>query len=106
VRATDVTNNRRKWADGQFLAIGECMIEIARSDGRSCRVGYAGDTFNTAWYARALLGAFASQHEETQRLVVLGVVRIRRHRKALPAIFGEEVAPVSSSTDEREIQLS
>ena len=36
----------------RFLAIGECMIEMApQSDGRFA-MGYAGDTFNTAWYAR------------------------------------------------------
>lgn len=40
-----------------FLSIGEAMIEI--SDGgraSTLRIGYAGDTLNTAWYARALLG--------------------------------------------------
>lgn len=38
-----------------FLSVGECMIELsARPDG-GYRLGYAGDTLNTAWYARALL---------------------------------------------------
>jgi 2-dehydro-3-deoxygluconokinase len=40
----------------RFLSIGECMIELApQSDGRY-GLGYAGDTFNTAWYARRLAG--------------------------------------------------
>lgn len=39
-----------------FLAIGECMIELAETDGGLYRRGFAGDTFNTAWYARRLLG--------------------------------------------------
>lgn len=40
-----------------FLSVGECMIELsARPDG-GYRLGYAGDTLNTAWYARALLPA-------------------------------------------------
>ncbi|SPF78004.1 sugar kinase [Pseudoprimorskyibacter insulae] len=39
-----------------FLALGECMIEIAPATDGLCRMGYAGDTFNTAWYARRLLG--------------------------------------------------
>ncbi len=38
-----------------FLCLGECMIEMAdMGDGRYRR-GFAGDTFNTAWYARRLL---------------------------------------------------
>ncbi|MTH99552.1 sugar kinase [Roseibium sp. RKSG952] len=37
-----------------FLAIGECMIELSPQDGNSLTVGFAGDTFNTAWYARRL----------------------------------------------------
>lgn len=39
-----------------FLSIGECMIEMApRADGSYSR-GFAGDTFNTAWYARRIAG--------------------------------------------------
>lgn len=41
----------------RLLSIGECMIELApEADGR-LRPGFAGDTFNTAWYARRLAGA-------------------------------------------------
>lgn len=36
----------------RFLAIGECMIEIAPDGAGKFVVGFAGDTFNTAWYAR------------------------------------------------------
>jgi len=38
-----------------FLSIGECMIELASLGGDTMRKGFAGDTFNTAWYARAFL---------------------------------------------------
>lgn len=38
-----------------FLGIGECMVEMAPAEGGLFRMGYAGDTFNTAWYARRLL---------------------------------------------------
>ena len=38
-----------------LLSIGECMIEIASLDGDRLKKGFAGDTFNTAWYARAFL---------------------------------------------------
>lgn len=38
----------------RFVAVGECMIEMSGGEGGSYRLGYAGDTFNTSWYARAL----------------------------------------------------
>jgi 2-dehydro-3-deoxygluconokinase len=38
-----------------FLSIGECMIELASLGGDRMRKGFAGDTFNTAWYAHAFL---------------------------------------------------
>lgn len=44
----------------RFVSIGEVMIEMSprgEGDGESWRMGVAGDTLNTAWYARALLGA-------------------------------------------------
>ena len=35
----------------RFLAIGECMAELSpRAQGGDYRLGFAGDTFNTAWY--------------------------------------------------------
>jgi len=38
-----------------FASIGECMIELSGGSGELWRMGFAGDTFNTAWYARAIL---------------------------------------------------
>jgi len=40
-----------------FVSIGECMIELSSGDGDLWRMGFADDTFNTAWYARAILPA-------------------------------------------------
>lgn len=40
-----------------FLSLGECMIELSQANADSWRMGIAGDTLNTAWYARAFLGA-------------------------------------------------
>ncbi len=40
----------------RFVAIGECMVEMAPAGGDLYRMGFAGDTFNCAWYARRLLG--------------------------------------------------
>lgn len=38
-----------------FLAVGECMVEMAEAEAGLYRRGFAGDTFNTAWYARRCL---------------------------------------------------
>jgi 2-dehydro-3-deoxygluconokinase len=44
-------------AGGRFLCIGECMVEMASIGGNQFRQGFAGDSFNTAWYARRALPA-------------------------------------------------
>lgn len=42
----------------RVVAIGECMVEMAPQDvSRNFHMGFAGDTLNTAWYLRGLLGA-------------------------------------------------
>jgi 2-dehydro-3-deoxygluconokinase len=41
----------------RLLSIGECMLELAPAGAPDTyRAGFAGDTFNTAWYARRLAG--------------------------------------------------
>ena len=40
-----------------FVSIGECMVEMAEAGDDRYRLGFAGDTLNTAWYARARLPA-------------------------------------------------
>lgn len=40
----------------RFLSIGECMVEMAPAADGNFRMGFAGDTLNTAWYARRELG--------------------------------------------------
>lgn len=42
---------------GRFLSIGECMVELSQAGEGLLRKGFAGDTFNTAWYARLCLPA-------------------------------------------------
>ncbi|GAA4228818.1 2-dehydro-3-deoxygluconokinase [Sagittula marina] len=39
----------------RFLSIGECMLELSGAGDDLWRMGIAGDTLNTAWYARACL---------------------------------------------------
>lgn len=38
-----------------FLSLGEIMVELAPAQDGLLKQGFAGDTFNTAWYARRLL---------------------------------------------------
>lgn len=38
-----------------FLSIGEAMVELSHDEGPLWRLGFAGDTLNTAWYMRACL---------------------------------------------------
>lgn len=42
---------------GRLLAIGECMVELMQAEGGLMRKSFAGDTFNTAYYARQYLPA-------------------------------------------------
>jgi 2-dehydro-3-deoxygluconokinase len=39
-----------------FLSVGECMVEMAPTASGDYHLGFAGDTLNTAWYARRMLG--------------------------------------------------
>jgi 2-dehydro-3-deoxygluconokinase len=39
----------------RFVSIGECMVEMAPQPDGTYAMGFAGDTFNTAWYARTCL---------------------------------------------------
>lgn len=41
----------------RILSIGECMVELSQAGQGLLRKGFAGDTFNTAWYLRAALPA-------------------------------------------------
>ena len=41
----------------RIVSIGECMVELAPAGEGLFSLGYAGDTFNTAWYLRRLLPA-------------------------------------------------
>jgi 2-dehydro-3-deoxygluconokinase len=39
----------------RVVSIGECMVELAPTGDGTFAMGFAGDTFNTAWYLRRLL---------------------------------------------------
>ena len=38
----------------RFLSVGECMVEMAPTATGDYHLGFAGDTLNTAWYARQI----------------------------------------------------
>ncbi|WP_275784059.1 sugar kinase [Pararhizobium gei] len=40
---------------GKLLSIGECMVELMQAEGDLLRKSFAGDSFNTAYYARMFL---------------------------------------------------
>ncbi len=42
-----------------FISIGECMAELQTAGENLYRLGFAGDTLNTAWYLRALTSSRA-----------------------------------------------
>lgn len=44
----------------RIVSVGECMVELAPAGGGLYRRGFAGDSFNTAWYLRRQLGADAT----------------------------------------------
>ena len=44
-------------ATKRVVSIGECMVELSGAPGGLLRMGFAGDTFNTAWYLRRELPA-------------------------------------------------
>jgi 2-dehydro-3-deoxygluconokinase len=43
----------------RILCLGEAMVELAPADAGLFKSGFAGDTFNTAWYAKRILGEMA-----------------------------------------------
>lgn len=62
----------------RFLAIGECMVEMAPSEDGGYAMGFAGDTFNTAWYLRRV----ASEAVEVGYLSAIGDDEVSRRMEA------------------------
>ncbi|MDZ7603220.1 MAG: sugar kinase [Hoeflea sp.] len=58
-----------------FVSIGECMVEMAPSGDSTYRLGFAGDTLNTAWYAKRALG----EDWDVAYLTAVGDDGISRH---------------------------
>ena len=54
----------------RILCIGECMVELAPTDDGTYRQGFAGDTFNMAWYLRRLLPGAGSRRPALWRKIL------------------------------------
>ncbi|HEX9857964.1 MAG TPA: sugar kinase, partial [Paracoccaceae bacterium] len=55
-----------------FLGIGECMVELSDAGPGLWRQGFAGDVFNTLWYARAMLPADGPEHWQVRFFTAVG----------------------------------
>ncbi|MBB5576473.1 MULTISPECIES: sugar kinase [Rhizobium] len=86
---------------GHFLSIGECMVELSQAPDGHLRKGFAGDTFNTAWYARACLPAdwsvdyftalgddpMSDEMLDFMKAHDIGISNIRRLRGKTPGLY-------------------
>ncbi|SCB40706.1 2-dehydro-3-deoxygluconokinase [Rhizobium miluonense] len=86
---------------GRFLSIGECMVELSQANDGHLRKGFAGDTFNTAWYARACLpadwsidyftalgdDAMSNEMASFMSSAGIGTASIRRLRGKTPGLY-------------------
>ncbi|MDE1996318.1 MAG: sugar kinase [Rhizobiaceae bacterium] len=86
---------------GRFLSIGECMVELSQANDGHLRKGFAGDTFNTAWYARACLpadwsvdyftalgdDAMSDEMVDFMGRAGIGTTNIRRLRGRTPGLY-------------------
>lgn len=86
---------------GKLLSIGECMVELSQAGEGLLRKGFAGDTLNTAWYARACLPAdwsvdyftavgddpLSSEMLEMMQAAGIGTGTIRRIEGKTPGLY-------------------
>jgi 2-dehydro-3-deoxygluconokinase len=80
-----------------FASIGECMIELSAGDGDSWRMGFAGDTFNTAWYVRAIL----PRERRVAYVTALGEDPFSERMRAFMAEAGVETGRIRSVPGKR-----
>ena len=85
----------------RVLSIGECMIELSLASDGLYRKGFAGDTFNTAWYLRRALpaswtvGYLSAVGDDPESEAMLGFIaaagietdKIRRVAGRMPGLY-------------------
>jgi 2-dehydro-3-deoxygluconokinase len=69
-------------------AVGECMIELSQEPGGLWRLGYAGDSFNTLWALRAILGP----HWRTSYVSAFGDERFSQAQREMMRAAGIDTA--------------
>lgn len=74
----------------RFLSIGECMVELSEAGEGLLRWGFAGDTFNTAYYARRIL----PREWSVAYLSAVGDDALSSEMLAFMAASGVDAAPV------------
>jgi len=79
----------------RFVAVGECMVEMAPTGEGTYALGFAGDTLNTAWYARKCLGPGA----EVSYLTAVGTDRVSDRMIEFLQGSGIETGPVQRRAD-------
>lgn len=62
-----------------FVSVGECMVELQSAANGLFRLGFAGDTLNTAWYVRALTKV---ENTDVDYLTAIGTDQLSLEMKA------------------------
>ncbi|SHI06331.1 sugar kinase [Marivita hallyeonensis] len=78
-----------------LLCVGECMVELAQLSSDTYRRGFAGDTFNTAWYARRLL----PENEGIGYLSAIGTDTASAEMQAFMGSAGIDTSPLREVPD-------
>ncbi|MFT4011865.1 MAG: sugar kinase [Paracoccus sp. (in: a-proteobacteria)] len=90
----------------RVVSVGECMVELSGAGPGMWRQAFAGDTFNTAWYLRALLprdaqvdyltalgrDAISDKMEGFMAQAGIGTGCIRRHPDRAPGLYMIDLA--------------
>lgn len=82
-----------------FLSIGECMVEMAPAEDDRYAMGFAGDTFNTAWYARRMM----LPEVEVTYLTAVGTDDLSQ--RMLSFMRGAGVVPEAREIEDRTVGL-
>ena len=81
----------------RFVSVGECMIELSGGENRQYRMGFAGDTLNCIWYARARLGA----GWQTDYVTALGIDTYSQEMREFLAAAGIGTGHIQTIPDRR-----
>ena len=79
----------------RIVCIGECMVELSQAEAGLWRLGFAGDTLNTAWYLRARL----KEDWQVAYLTRLGQDRFSNEMRAFIAGAGISTEAIQTDPD-------